>query len=35
MSLDLCGINRRTLFPDLDGIATSLWQAETLFRWDA
>ena len=33
--LDLCGVNRRTLYPDLDGIAMSLWQAEVLFRGDS
>ena len=31
-SLENCGVNRRTLFPDLDGIATSIWQTEVLFR---
>lgn len=30
--LEICGISRRSLFPDLDGLCTSLWQTETLFE---
>lgn len=31
-SLERCGVNQRTLFPDLDGLAASLWQTEVLFH---
>ena len=30
--LDVLGVNKRTLFPDLDGIAQGLWEAETLWH---
>ena len=31
-SLERCGISQRTLFPDLDGLAASLWQTEVLYH---
>ena len=30
--LDSLGVNRRTLFPDLDGISQGLWETEVLWR---
>lgn len=30
--LDALGVNRRTAFPELDGIACSLWESEVLHR---
>lgn len=30
--LERLGVNRRTLFPDLEGIAESLWRSEVLWR---
>jgi FRG domain len=32
ISLETCGISRRSLFPDLDGLCASLWQTEVLFQ---
>ncbi len=32
--LDMFSINRRTVFPDLDGIATHLWEVETMWQGD-
>jgi type I restriction enzyme M protein len=34
IELDTFAINRRTVFPDLDGIATHLWEVETMWRGD-
>lgn len=33
--LDTFGINRRTVFPDLDGIAQHLWEIETMWKGKA
>src|ERR1035437_3031210 len=32
ISLERCGVSQRTLFPDLDGLAASLWQTEVLYQ---
>jgi type I restriction enzyme M protein len=32
IQLDTFAINRRTIFPDLDGIAQHLWEVETMWR---
>jgi type I restriction enzyme M protein len=34
VQLDTFAINRRTVFPDLDGIAQHLWEVETMWRGD-
>ncbi len=34
VQLDTFAINRRTIFPDLDGIAQHLWEIETTWRGD-
>ena len=34
VQLDTFAINRRTIFPDLDGIAQHLWEVETMWRGD-
>lgn len=31
-TLDQLGVNTRTIFPDLDGLAKSLWQSQVLWR---
>jgi len=31
-ALDNCGVNCKTLFPDLDGLAKNIWRTEVMFK---